>query len=48
MGGDWQSMNNLWGATWELADAPSPPLDIRVFDDGGNQVRRSLTRSKVK
>lgn len=40
--GSYQSMTNVWGATWELPVAPSAPLDIRIFDDAGNQVRHCL------
>lgn len=36
--GMWQSMNNVWGASWETPQAPPPPLDIRITDDQGNTV----------
>ena len=36
---DWESMNNVWGASWELAQSPPPPLDIRIQDDQGGEVR---------
>lgn len=39
---DWRDMNNVWGASWELANAPQPPLDLRVSDDIGNTVIISL------
>ncbi len=28
--GDWQPLHNSWGATWEAAAAPAPPLSFRV------------------
>lgn len=36
---EWQSMNNVWGASWELGQTPQPPLDIRIRDDQGEEVR---------
>ena len=38
---DWQSMNNYWGAAWELANCPEPPLDLRVVADSGQEVSYS-------
>jgi hypothetical protein len=40
---DWQSLNNLWGAAWETGTVPKPPLDFRVQDDTGVEVRPSHT-----
>lgn len=37
-GGGWQPMNNVWGASWESASAPQPPLNVRITDDKGNTV----------
>lgn len=34
----WQSMNNVWGASWEMTSVPKPPLDIRIQDDTGTEV----------
>ncbi len=36
----WQSMNNVWGASWESTSIPDPPLDFRIQDDQGTEVRR--------
>ena len=44
-GGGWQSMNNVWGASWEMSSTPKPPLNIRVTDDHGNTVRHSAPPS---
>jgi hypothetical protein len=35
---EWRSMSNVWGASWELGQAPQPPLDIRIQDDQGEEV----------
>ncbi len=35
---DWQSMNNVWGASWEATSIPDPPLDFRIQDDAGTEV----------
>ncbi|BDA46488.1 probable Expansin-A7 [Coccomyxa sp. Obi] len=35
---DWESMNNVWGASWESTSVPSPPLDFRIQDDAGVEV----------
>ena len=35
----WQSMNNVWGASWEMTSVPQPPLDIRIQDDTGTEVQ---------
>lgn len=37
-GSDWRTMNNVWGSTWELANAPQRPLDICISDGLGNTV----------
>ena len=37
---NWESMNNVWGASWELGQSPQPPLDIRIQDDQGQEVRQ--------
>lgn len=40
---DWESMNNVWGASWESTSVPMPPLDFRIQDDAGVEVsHRSL------
>jgi len=36
---DWQSMVNVWGAAWESTSVPQPPLDFRIQDDAGVEVR---------
>ena len=51
-GGDWQPLHNSWGATWEAASAPQPPLSFRVsswgwvrderVDGWGRWVQRGL------
>ncbi|CAL8462617.1 g2150 [Coccomyxa elongata] len=35
---DWESMNNVWGASWESTSVPAPPLDFRIQDDAGTEV----------
>ena len=35
---NWESMNNVWGASWEMTSVPQPPLDIRIQDDTGTEV----------
>lgn len=35
---DWESMNNVWGASWESTSIPDPPLDFRIQDDSGVEV----------
>ena len=37
-GTNWQSMNNFWGASWELGVSPAPPLDLRVVSSDGSEV----------
>ena len=39
--GGWVPMNNVWGASWELPQAPSGPLDIQVTDPSGDTVRNA-------
>ena len=34
----WLSMNNIWGAAWEIEQSPQPPLDFRLVDDSGSEV----------
>ncbi len=43
---NWQALNNYWGAAWEIGQAPQPPLDLRIQDDLGSEVRQqpSLNR----
>ncbi|GAB4819913.1 hypothetical protein N2152v2_006959 [Parachlorella kessleri] len=36
--GSWQPLTNSWGATWELSNAPSPPLDFKITTDDGSEV----------
>jgi hypothetical protein len=40
----WETMNNVWGASWEATSVPDPPLDFRIQDDTGTEVRHP-TRS---
>ena len=42
---NWETMNNVWGASWELSQSPQPPLDVRILDDQGTEVP-SLDQSK--
>ncbi|CAL8462621.1 g2154 [Coccomyxa elongata] len=35
---DWETMNNVWGASWESTAVPKPPLDFRIQDDTGVEV----------
>ena len=34
----WLSMNNVWGAAWEIPQSPQPPLSFRLVDDSGSEV----------
>ena len=38
--GQWLSMTNSFGADWELAQAPTFPIDMRVVNDAGQEVGR--------
>ncbi len=35
---DWETLNNVWGASWESTSVPKPPLDFRIQDDTGVEV----------
>ncbi len=35
---NWETLNNIWGASWEIGQSPQPPLDIRIQDDQGIDV----------
>ncbi len=35
---DWQTLNNVWGASWETGQVPPTPLDFRIQDDTGVDV----------
>ncbi len=35
---DWESLNNVWGASWETGQVPDLPLDFRIQDDAGVEV----------
>ena len=37
--GQWVPMNNVWGASWELPQAPTGPLDMQITDPSGDTVR---------
>ena len=37
--GAWKPMANKFGAVWELAAAPQPPLDVRITCDNNETVR---------
>ncbi len=41
----WQSLNNVWGASWESTAVPKPPLDFRIQDDAGVEVTSPLCHS---
>lgn len=34
----WKGLNNIWGATWEIANQPSLPIDLHVTADNGQEV----------
>lgn len=36
----WQSMDNEWGASWEIAASPTPPLDLRIVQTDGSEVKK--------
>ena len=46
---DWQTLNNVWGASWETGQVPETPLDFRIQDDMGVDVslRSHLCDSSV-
>ncbi|CAK0756698.1 hypothetical protein CVIRNUC_002477 [Coccomyxa viridis] len=35
---NWQTLNNVWGASWETGQVPATPLDFRIQDDQGIDV----------
>ena len=35
----WVSTDNIAGAYWQVPNAPAPPLDVRVQDSNGGEVR---------
>ena len=37
----------VWGESWELPEAPQPPLSIRVTDDAGNKVAVRCTLPRL-
>ena len=39
---NWQSLTNVWGASWETGQVPQPPLDFRVQDDAGVEVSHHI------
>lgn len=39
---NWETLNNIWGASWEVGQSPQPPLDFRIQDDQGVDVSLSL------
>lgn len=41
----WQSMENKWGASWEIAAAPPPPLDLRIVQTDGSEVSKNTNKS---
>lgn len=45
-GDSWVGLRNSWGAAWEVDQAPSYPLDIRIVNDKGQEVRPALLQSK--
>ena len=36
--GQWVSMTNTFGANWELAQAPTFPIDMRIVNDASQEV----------
>ena len=46
--GGWVNMNNVWGASWELPNAPAGPLDMRITDPSGNTVRQREIHDRVQ
>ena len=36
--GQWVSMINTFGADWEVAQAPTFPIDMRIVNDAGQEV----------
>ena len=43
----WLGLNNIWGATWELAKQPTLPIDLHVMADNGQEVK-SLNDSTMQ
>ena len=35
---NWVGMTNVWGAAWELTNAPAPPLSVHIVGDDGQEV----------
>ena len=44
----WQGLHNIWGATWEIANQPSLPLDLHVTADNGQEVGQHCTQLKSR
>lgn len=38
--GGYQDLTNKWGSAWEIANAPSYPLDVNIIGADGDAVRR--------
>ena len=41
-GQGWQAMHNSYGAAWEIANAPTMPVDLFVVSDDGQEVGADL------
>ena len=37
-GQGWQAMHNTYGAAWEIANAPTMPVDLFIVSDDGQEV----------
>ena len=37
--GDWMDMQNAWGASWQISNAPAYPVDLIITSQDGSQVR---------
>lgn len=44
--GGYQDLTNKWGSAWEIANAPSYPIDVNIIGADGDAVRRSGSGSR--
>ena len=44
---NWETLNNVWGASWETGQVPATPLDFRIQDDQGVDVGHPLLSKAV-
>ena len=44
---NWETLNNVWGASWETGQVPATPLDFRIQDDQGVDVSPNFPCSSI-